>query len=233
MRRIAYIPARGGSKGIPGKNIREVSGKPLIAYTILAARATSLFDMVFVSTDSPEIAEIARAYGAEVPFLRDPSVAQDTTRTIDTVVSDKARLEQLMGGERGYDVFVLLQPTSPLRGAEDIVGAVRLFEENGLNCGGVVSISKVSEHPILMRTLDLKTHQLTSILPGGSTVRRQDMPSVYKVNGAIYVNAWNALTPSLSLNDNRLGYVMAEGHAIDIDAPKDLELVRAILRQSF
>lgn len=226
MRRIAYIPARGGSKGIPRKNIQEVSGKPLIAYSILAARATSLFDMVFVSTDSPEIAEIAQAYGADVPFLRDPSVAQDTTRTIDTVVSDKARLEQLMGGGRGYDVFVLLQPTSPLRGAGDIVGAVRLFEENGLNCGGVVSISKVVEHPILMRMLDVKTHRLMSILPGGSTVRRQDMPPVYKVNGAIYVNAWNELTPSLSLNDNRLGYVMDEGRAIDIDTPKDLDLVR-------
>ena len=131
MRRIAYIPARGGSKGIPKKNIKALCGKPLIAYTIEAALETGLFDVVFVSTDSAEIAGVAKQYGAQVPFLRYAEVAQDTTKTIDTVCSDVARMRNL-GWE--FDTFVLLQATSPLRRAKDIAGAVARFE--GGNGGG-------------------------------------------------------------------------------------------------
>ena len=225
MRRIAYIPARGGSKGVPRKNIREVFGKPLIAYSIEAARASGLFEMIFVSTDSREIADIAVAYGAEVPFLRYPEVAQDTTKTIDTMVSDVARLEAL---GRIFDVIVLLQPTSPLRRAEDIAGAVSLFESRGLDCGGVVSVSEVEEHPLLMRTLN-EDGTLKSLLGLPSTVRRQDMPAVYRVNGAIYVNAWKDIVPTLSLNDNPVAYVMEPERAPEIDTLKDLKKIERIL----
>lgn len=225
MRRIAYIPARGGSKGVPRKNIREVSGKPLIAYSIEAARETGLFEMVFVSTDSQEIADIAVAYGAEVPFLRYPEFARDTTKTIDTMVSDAGRLEAL---GRIFDVIVLLQPTSPLRRAEDIAGAVSLFESRGLDCGGVVSVSAVEEHPLLMRTLN-SDGTLKSLLGLPSTVRRQDMPAVYRVNGAIYVNAWKDIVPTLSLNDNPVAYVMEPERAPEIDTLKDLKKIERIL----
>lgn len=221
---MPIFPHGGGSKGVPRKNIREVSGKPLIAYSIEAARATGLFEMVFVSTDSQEIADVALAYGAEVPFLRYPEVAQDATKTIDSLVSDVRRLEA-MG--RSFDLVVLLQPTSPLRGAEDIVAAVKLYESRP-DCGGVVSVSPVEEHPVLMRTLNADG-TLKSLLGVPSTVRRQDMPPVYRVNGAIYVNAWKDIVPTLSLNDNPLAYVMDLTRAPEIDTMGDLKKVEGLL----
>lgn len=224
MRRIAYIPARGGSKGIPKKNIKALCGKPLIAYTIEAALETGLFDVVFVSTDSAEIAGVAKQYGAQVPFLRYAEVAQDTTKTIDTVCSDVARMRNL-GWE--FDTFVLLQATSPLRRAKDIAGAVARFE--GGNGGGVVSLSPVSEHPVLMRSMSA-TGELTRVLNCSSTVRRQDLPPFYRVNGAIYVNAWGELNPELSLNDNPIGYVIAEEDAVDIDTIADFTHAEELLK---
>ena len=220
MRRLAYIPARGGSKGIPKKNIADVCGKPLIAYTILAAIRSGLFERVMVSTDSVEIADIARQYGAWVPFLRYPEFARDESRTIDAVCSDKARLEAL--GEK-FDELVLLQCTSPLRKESDIIGAVAMAEEK---MAAVVSISPVEEHPILMRNRD-EEGKLTPLLSCSSTCRRQDMPSFYRVNGAIYVNFWDDITPDLSFADNPYGYVMMRGHSLDIDTPDDLAAVRA------
>ncbi len=147
MRRIAYIPARSGSKGIPRKNIRPLCGKPLLGWMVVAAQKTGLFDRVMVSTDSEEFAEVARKCGAWVPFLRDPEVAKDTTPTIDTVCSDKRRLEAI--GE-SFDTFCLLQATSPLCRPEDIACAVRMFEEKK---AGVVSLVRSASRPSRMRTL--------------------------------------------------------------------------------
>jgi len=219
MKRLAYIPARGGSKGIPKKNIAELGETPLIAFTIVAALKSGLFDKVMVSTDSEEIAEVARLYGAWVPFLRYAEFAQDTSKTIDAVVSDKVRLEEI--GER-FDEFVLLQCTSPFRTAQDIQGAVALAEKVH---AGVVSISPVEEHPILMRTVD-EIGKVSRVLNCSSTCRRQDMPPYYRVNGAIYVNFWEDLSPTLSLNDNPYGYVMEKKDSLDIDTKADLEAAR-------
>ena len=207
MKRIAYIPARAGSKRIPGKNIKCIDGVPLIAYTIRAAQQSNLFEKIFVSTDSEEIAAIARRYGADVPFLRCAEVAQDTTRTIDTVCSDVTRMKALGWS---FDVFVLLQPTSPLRQSDDIRGAVQLFESKGLDCGGVITIVPVTEHPVFMRLMN-EDARLENVLPCSSTVRSQDLPAYYRINGAVYVNSWNELSPDLSLNDNRYGYVIGGG----------------------
>lgn len=222
MKRLAYIPARGGSKGIPKKNIAQIGDLPLIAFTILAAQKSGLFERVMVSTDSEEIAAVARQYGAWVPFLRDPAVAQDGTKTIDTVVSDTRRLAEM--GE-AFDQFVLLQCTSPFRTAEDICGAVALAEEKK---GGVVSVSPVSDHPLLMRTIG-DDGRLAKLLNVSSTCRRQDMPPYYRVNGAIYVNVWSDITPSLSFNDNPYGFVMDERDSLDIDTLADLQKARAQL----
>lgn len=222
MRRLAYIPARGGSKGIPKKNIAQIGDLPLIAFTILAAQKSMLFERVMVSTDSEEIAAVARQYGAWVPFLRDSAVAQDGTKTIDTVVSDTRRLTEM--GEV-FDQFVLLQCTSPFRTAEDICGAVALAEEKN---GGVVSVSPVSDHPLLMRTIG-DDGRLVKLLNVSSTCRRQDMPAYYRVNGAIYVNAWSDIMPSLSFNDNPYGFVMDERDSLDIDTLADLQKARAQL----
>lgn len=219
MRRLAYIPARGGSKGIPKKNIAQIGDMPLIAFTIIAALKSGLFEHVMVSTDSQEIADVAVKYGAWVPFLRDPAVAQDKTTTIATVMSDKGRLEAM--GEK-FDQFVLLQCTSPFRTAEDIKGAVKLAEERGAS---VVSVSPVNDHPLLMRTVD-ESGKLTKLLNVSSTCRRQDMPPYYRVNGAIYVNAWDELNPELSLNDNTHGFVMEQKDSLDIDSLADLKAAR-------
>jgi len=219
MRRLAYIPARGGSKGIPKKNIAELGEMPLIAFTIVAALKSGLFEKVMVSTDSEEIADVARQYGAWVPFLRYAEFAQDTSKTIDAVISDKSRLEAM--GEK-FDEFVLLQCTSPFRTAKDIQGAVALAEKAH---AGVVSISPVEEHPILMRTIDADG-KVSRVLNCSSTCRRQDMPPYYRVNGAIYVNFWGELTPDLSLNDNPYGYVMERKDSLDIDTKADLDAAR-------
>ena len=222
MKRLAYIPARGGSKGIPKKNIAEIGDMPLIAFTIVAALKSGLFDKVMVSTDSDEIAEVARLYGAWVPFLRYAEFAQDTSRTIDAVISDKTRLEEM--GEH-FDELVLLQCTSPFRTAKDIQGAVALAEKVH---AGVVSISPVEEHPILMRTVDANG-RVSRVLNCSSTCRRQDMPPYYRVNGAIYINFWNELSPDLSLADNPYGYVMERKDSLDIDTKADLHAAQVKL----
>lgn len=216
MKRLAYIPARGGSKGIPKKNIVQIGDLPLIAFTIVAAIKSGLFERVMVSTDSQEIADVAKKYGAWIPFLRDPAVAQDGTTTIATVMSDKSRLEAM--GEK-FDEFVLLQCTSPFRTAEDIEGAVALAEKVG---AGVASVSPVSDHPLLMRTAD-EDGKLTKLLQVSSTCRRQDMPPFYRVNGAIYVNKWEELSPTLSFNDNPYGYIMEQKDSLDVDSLADLK----------
>jgi len=223
MKRLAYIPARGGSKGIPKKNIAQIGDMPLIAFTIVAALKSGLFEHVMVSTDSDEIAEVARQYGAWVPFMRDPAVAQDGMTTIATVMSDKRRLEAM--GET-FDEFVLLQCTSPFRTAEDIKGAVALAEARG---HGVVSVSPVIDHPLLMRTAEADG-KLTKLLNVSSTCRRQDMPTFYRVNGAIYVNAWDEVTDTLSFNDNPYGYVMEQKDSLDIDSMADLVKAREMIR---
>ena len=222
MKNLAYIPARGGSKGIIKKNIVDLNGEPLLAYTIRSAKESGLFDMIFVSTDSEEIAEVAKKWGADVPFLRYAEFAQDTSKTIDAVYSDKCRLEAM--GKR-FDSLSVLQATSPFRTADDIKGAMELFEKVGGK--GVVSISPVEEHPILMRSC-APDGKLTNVLNCSSTVRRQDMPPFYRVNGAIWINKWDDITPDLSLNDNPYGYIMDQKRSLDIDTKADLEKAREL-----
>lgn len=220
---LALIPARGGSKGIPGKNTKELAGKPLIAYTIEAARACTCLDDVLVSTDSVEIAETARTYGAWVPFLRPAELASDTAKTMDAVLYTVRRLAE---EGRQYEYVVLLQPTSPLRIREDIEGAVQLAQETGKD---VVAVSEVHDSPILMRTCDTEG-RLTPLLPGNSTVRRQDMPVYYRVNGSIYVNKVSRLSAETSLNDNPAGYIMPQERSVDIDEIVDFTVADYYLR---
>lgn len=214
MRRIAYIPARAGSKGIPKKNIRPLCGKPLLGWMVEAAKKTGLFDRVMVSTDSEEFAEVARRCGAWVPFLRDPAVAKDTTPSIDTVCSDKERLVSL--GET-FDTFCLLEATSPLCRPEDIAGAVKLHETVR---AGVVSVVKSKARPMIMRMIDADG-RACPILPSREILRRQDEPICYQLNAAIYVNAWSELSLDLKLAYNPYAYVMDDISSIDIDSLDD------------
>lgn len=222
---MALIPARGGSKGIPGKNIKEFNGRPLISYTIAAARESKYVDAVIVTTDSKEIAEIAERYGAEAPFLRPPELAQDTSKTIDAVVHARDAMAAL---GRPHDVVVLLQPTSPLRRAEEIDAAIETFFSHGEL--GLASVSEVSENPVLTRRID-QSGVMHPILPISSTVRRQDMPRFWHVDGAVYINRANDLTPETSLNDNPIAFVMPKLRASDIDNIEDFLRAEEILSE--
>ncbi|MFB7160421.1 cytidylyltransferase domain-containing protein [Lysinibacillus sp. NPDC056232] len=219
---IAVIPARGGSKGIPNKNIVEVEGKPLIAYTIETALQSKYLDRIIVSTDNEEIAIVSKDWGAEVPFLRPSCLATDESKTIETVIHV---LEQL---QSKYDYVVLLQPTQPLRKVVHIDKAIQQAIDKEQS--SLLSVSSVQQHPILMRTID-ENGLLNSIINGNSTIRRQDFQEVYIVDGTIYINKIDEnLTEKTSLNDNKYAYVIQDSY-IDIDNYKDLERFRMIVSE--
>lgn len=227
QRILAIIPARGGSKGIPNKNIIDLCGKPLLAYSILAGLDSQYIDSVIVSTDSPQIKDVAVSYGASVPFLRPAEYATDTSKTIDCM---RHAIHKLADTGETYDYVVLLQPTQPIRKPEWIDAAIESLinhpEEDSL-----VSVCPVSEHPILMRTIT-KEGTLQSLLPMSSTVRRQDFPDVYRVNGSIYINRINDhFNADTSLNDNHLPYYMDEQYSIDIDSYEDLQRAEEYIKE--
>lgn len=218
---LAVIPARGGSKGIPNKNISLINGKPLIQYTIDEALQSRYLDDIIVSTDSVEIASISTELGAQVPYLRPKKLALDHSKSIDTLLH--VIKEQLELNLR-YDYAVLLQPTQPLRKYWHIDQAIEKIVDCKQN--SLVSISKIKDHPLLIRHLkeDGTTEKL---LPYNSTVRRQDFPTYYKVNGALYINKINdKLNENTSLNDNTLGFIMDSKYDLDIDEPSDLEFFK-------
>ena len=221
---LAIIPARGGSKGIKDKNIIDLNGKPLIYYTINQALKSKLIADVIVSTDSKKIAEISKKLGAKVPFLRPSILASDTAKTIDTVTYT---IEQMKKLGKEYDYVVRLQPTQPLRRTYHIDEAIELIIKN--RGESLVSVSKVKEHPILMRTIE-KNGYMKKLLDMNSSIRRQNFPDFYKVNGAIYINKIDEnLTNDTSLNDNKLAYIMNEKYDLDIDEPNDLYLAEIML----
>lgn len=222
---LALIPARGGSKGIPKKNTKDFNGRPLIAYTIAAARNSSYIDSVVVTTDSEDIAKVALKYGAEIPFMRPKKLAQDTSKTIEAVVHAKEALED---AGRRYDAIVLLQPTSPLRRSVEIDAAIETFYSHGRL--GLASVSAVSENPILTRRID-RSGVMHPILPITSTVRRQDMPTFWHVDGAIYINSTIDLSEETSLNDNPIAYIMPRLRASDIDSIEDFLRAEEILSE--
>jgi len=216
------IPARGGSKGIPRKNIKVLAGKPLIAWTIEQALASGSLDSVVVTTDDEEIAEVARRYGAAVPFLRPPELARDDTPSLDPVLHAMDRLTD-------HDALVLLQPTSPLRTAGDIDGCVELALSRELD--SVVSVCEPGKHPMWMYRMDKEQH-LSRLIEGPEYTRRQDLPLVYAVNGALYFSdfAWLRRTRKFVTADS-VGYVMPAERSIDLDTPLDWRLAEAILEE--
>lgn len=222
---LAIIPARAGSKGIKDKNIININGKPLIAYSIEAALKSKYIDKVVVTTDGEKIAEVSKQYGAEVPFIRPNYLASDNAKTIDTVMHCIDEVKKLDGD---YDYMVLLQPTQPMREAFHIDEAIELILEKDEEA--LVSVSKVKDHPVLMRTIDENGYS-KNLLNVSSTMRRQDFPAFYKVNGALYINKINAnLNLETSLNDNKLTYVMDENYDVDIDEMLDVHIAEILLK---
>lgn len=224
---LSLIPARGGSKGIPNKNIVKLNGLPLISYTITASLSSQYIDSTVVSTDSADIAETAKKYGASVPFMRPMELASDRAKTIDAVLHAISVLEEK--GEN-FDVLILLQPTQPLRTAKDIDAAIECFFERGQR--SLVSVSPVEEHPLLIRTVNV-VGDAVPLLHKNSTCRRQDMERYYKVNGCIYINRIDELSEESSFNDNQTAFIMEFEHSVDIDEFKDICLAEFYLKNKF
>lgn len=224
MQIAAIIPARGGSKGIPRKNICELGGFPLIAWSIFAAKSCGLIDTVLVSTDDDEIAHIAMKYGADVPFKRPATLASDHATTVDAVADLLNNLNHI---SKCPDFVVLLQPTQPFRSQHSIVKSINLSLENQQ---GVVTISELSDHPLLIREYFSDTKRVIPLLHGmNSTVRRQDFPLFFKVNGAVYVNPVQDYFDQKSLNDNPLAVLSDKIEATDIDDIDDLDYAQWLI----
>ncbi len=223
---IAWIPARGGSKGIKNKNIKLLNNKPLIAYTIEAAAASKYIDRIMVSTDNENIANIAKDYGAWVPGLRPAYLADDMARTIDAVVYS---IQMLHNKREDFQIFCLLQPTSPLRDSHDIDAAIERYIACGMQ--GVVSVSPTKVHPRLMRSID-ENGNMQTLLSVSSTCRRQDMEQYFLVNGCIYINDIDQITQETSFNDNPIPFFMDESHSVDIDDMTDWAMAEYWLEQS-
>lgn len=219
---LAIVPARGGSKSIPRKNVKEIGGKPLIAWTIEAAQKSKYIDHLVVSTEDHEIASVSRSYGAEV-LLRPEELAQDDTPGIDVVLH---AVEQL----QGYSYVVLLQPTSPLRTTEDIDQCLESLVSNG--APACVSLCEVDQPPHWMYIVN-EQNKLQPIVDNiNQYYRRQEIPKTYALNGAIYVaeTEWLFLKKSF-LSEETLPFIMPRERSIDIDVPFDLEFADIVLRQ--
>lgn len=226
QRTLGLIVARGQSERVPGKNMRMLGGKPLIAHTFEAARFAESLDRVVLSTDSPEIAGLARRHGIEVPFLRPAALADARSHVIDTALHALAWLAD----RETYvaDYIMLLQPTSPFRTAADIDSAVRMAERADGAAPAVVGVTLADSHPFLMREID--TQGRLRSLPGAGTWR-QDLPPVYAVNGAIYLVRLPCLLQERCWCPERsLAYVMPPERSIDIDTEFDLELAEQLLQ---
>jgi CMP-N-acetylneuraminic acid synthetase len=181
---IAIIPARGGSKGLPGKNIKNMCGKPLIAWSIDAALNSQYLDEILVSTDDPKIAEVAKKYGATVPFLRPDKLATDEATTYDAVAHALDFYRNHLDKE--YDYIVLLEPTSPLREQADIDTMIEVISSRDEHFDSIVSIGEVHEHPSIMKKTvgDMTVPYCEELV---STSRRQDNPPAYFPYGVAYI----------------------------------------------
>ena len=228
MNVLAVIPVRAGSKGLPGKNLAPLAGRPLLAWTIDAARASQSVARVVVSTDSQEIAAVARGCGAEAPFMRPAALATDDAASIDVVLHAACWLEK----SEGYrpDAIMELHATSPLRTATDIDEAAALCAHPPVDA--VVSVTPVgSHHPCWMQYLDSSGCLRPFVAQGPMAQRRQDLPALYTLNGAIYVarRAW-LLEHRTWFAPRTRGYVMPPERSVDIDSPWDLHIADLVLR---
>ena len=230
MRALGVIPARGGSKGVLGKNIRLLSGKPLIAYAIESARGARRLGRCIVSTDDEEIARVARQYGADVPFLRPPELATDRAASIGVMQHAVRAVEESEGG-RPYDAVLMLQPTAPFRTAADIDGALDLLERSGAD--SVISVVDVQgHHPARMKFLD--GDRLVDP-PFGEAVEnqpRQELRSMYLRNGAIYATRRDVLLGGSFKGRDCRAWIMPAERSVNIDTVDDFAYAEWYLARS-
>ncbi|MFC2051134.1 cytidylyltransferase domain-containing protein [Chloroflexota bacterium] len=224
---LAVIPARGDSKGMPGKNTLDLLGKPVIAYTIETAQQSKYLDRIVVSTDDEKIAEVAKEYGAEVPFIRPAELAEDDVPLIPDVLRHAAK-ELARSENFDAEIIVMLQPTSPLRQARYVDLAIDKLLNT--KCDWVTTVSEAHPHPFRMRRM--KGDKLEPLFEAENIwAQRQDLPPVYHLSGAVYVT-WKEVImgEEVFLDKDWRGVIMKEEDAIDIDTLTDFLVAEAILK---
>lgn len=225
MKNIAIIPARSGSKGLPDKNIKELNGKPLMAYSIDSAIRSRCFDTIMVSTDSEKYAEIARNYGADAPFLRSKQTSSDYASSSDAIL-EVIKMYEKMG--EIFDTFCLLQPTSPMRTAEDIKDAYRLYAER--DAFAVVSMTEV-DHPLSWCGIVGADGSLDGFISESDNKQRQLQANYYRPNGAIYIASISEYRKNQFLyREGTYAYIMPRKRSIDIDSDFDFKLAEFLMR---
>lgn len=225
---LVYIPARSGSKGIKDKNIIEICNKPLIHYSIDAAKKSKYVDKVIVSTDSERYAKIAKDCGAEVPFIRPTELAQDNSVEIDSAIHTLDWINKNLNEH--FDIIIKLQPTSPLRTSEDIGKALELFIEK--DADSVISVSESAISPFWMNTLP-EDHSMKDFISENTKItNRQQLPKYYQLNGSIFISTPEIIHKRTWYGERSFAYVMPQERSIDIDNQLDLEFVRFIIKKS-
>lgn len=224
MRNIIIIPARGGSQRLPNKNLKLLNNKPLISWTIEAAVSSNIADTIIVNTDSNEIAKIALNSGAEVPFLRPVELATNTASTIDVIIHT---LDFYKNQNIYFDNVIILQPTSPLRNSTDIINAYKLLNNN---VDAVVSVCETEHSPLWSNTLPENLIMSNFIKPEVKNLRSQDLPTYYRLNGAIYIAKYQYLIKHNNfIGNNTKAYIMPQNRSIDIDKEYDFMLAEFIM----
>ncbi len=221
---VCVIPARGGSKGIPGKNLVDLGGRPLLAWTIESAVRSGIFEQVVVSTETAEIAQIAIQYGAKAPFVRPFDLAEDQVHAVHVVLHALDWLEE-NGDELPKGIMMLL-PTCPFRRPEDIQGAAALFDDH--QADSVVGVVDLGKHLTNLRFLRGNTLEV-AVSGHAPNEQRQGNDKLYSVNGSIFLARPDILRRYGTFHvDGALGYVMEQLNSIDIDEPSDLDLARRL-----
>lgn len=226
MKNIAIIPARSGSKGLKDKNIKLLNGKPLLWYSVQAALRSECFDTVMVSTDSEKYAEIAKKCGAEVPFLRSKLTSTDSASSWESV---KEVLENYKNMDITFENVMLLQPTSPLRTADDIIGAFDIMKKK--NARSVVGVCEVDHSPLWSNVLPedgcLKNFINQEIK---DITCRQKLQTYYRINGAIYLTQISDEVGRDLYSDTSYAYIMPRSRSIDIDTEFDFQIAELIFQ---
>lgn len=223
---LVLVPARGGSKGLPGKNIRLLLGKPLIGWSVEQGRASQYVDAVVVSTDDAAIADAAREHGAETPFMRPPELASDTASSIDVILH---ALETLERADRRYDLLVLLEPTSPLRETTDIDAALEALLAHP-EAQSIVGVAKVeSGHPsFLLRRNGMLVEPYAP--KEFSAIRRQDLDELFFLEGTVYITWVDALRERRSFyHEHTMPYVVPKYKSFEIDDLTDFTVIEALM----
>lgn len=226
---LGLIPARGGSKGLPRKNIRPLLGKPLVGWTIIQALNSRYLDKVIVSTDDLEIARISRNFGAEVPFLRPKKFAVDTAKSIDVI---KHALGYFRNKGIEFDYLALLEPTSPLRKKEDIDEAIKKLIDNQEKADSLISVGEaVFSHPIIMKRINSSGYVSNFIKNVWVPCRRQDLPAAYFPYGVIYLSKKSTLLKTRTFYQRKtLPYLIERWQNYEIDDFFDAVCIEAIAK---